>query len=78
VDRRGTNPDGGYIDDTTYEFGSVLAFIEKTFGLKPLTVRDAKADLLSGAFDFTHAPDLKALILPYRTDCPYGNDLSRQ
>ena len=76
--RRGTNPDGGYIDHTTYEFGSVLAFIEKTFGLKPLTVRDAKADPLSGAFDFTHGPDLKPLILPYRTDCPYGNDLSRQ
>jgi phospholipase C len=76
--RRGTNPDGGYIDHTTYEFGSVLAFIEKTFGLKPLTVRDAKADPLSGAFDFTHAPDLKPLILPYRTDCPYGNDLPRQ
>ncbi len=76
--RRGTNPDGGYIDHTTYEFGSVLAFIEKTFGLKPLTVRDAKADPLSGAFDFTHEPDLKPLILPYRTDCPYGNDLSRQ
>jgi len=76
--RRGTNPDGGYIDHTAYEFGSVLAFIEKTFGLKPLTVRDAKADPLSGAFDFTHGPDLKPLILPYRTDCPYGNDLSRQ
>jgi phospholipase C len=76
--RRGTNPDGGSIDHTTYEFGSVLAFIEKTFGVKPLTARDAKADPLSGAFDFTHAPDLKPLILPYRTDCPYGNDLTRQ
>jgi len=75
--RSGSNPDGGSIDSTTYEFGSVLAFIEKTFGVKPLTARDAKADPLSGAFDFTQPPDLKPLILPYQTDCPYGNDLPK-
>ncbi|HWO71571.1 MAG TPA: alkaline phosphatase family protein [Actinomycetota bacterium] len=69
--RRGDNPDGGYIDHTVYEFSSVLAFIEHLFGLEPMTERDARADPLSGAFDFSRPPRLKKLILPYRQDCPY-------
>jgi phospholipase C len=72
--RHGNNPDGGYVDHTTYEFSSVLAFIEKTMGLKPMTDRDARADPLSGSFDFAH-PNFDPLVLPYRTNCPYGSDL---
>ena len=54
--RRGDNPEGGAIDDTVYEFSSVLKFIEELHGLEPMTERDAQADPLSGAFDFTQEP----------------------
>jgi phospholipase C len=66
--RRGDNPDGGSIDSTVYEFSSVLRFIEELHGLKPMTERDAQADPLSGAFDFTQEP-LDPLIQKQR-DCP--------
>ncbi len=70
----GSSPDGGYVDHTDYEFSSVLSFIEHNWGLKPLTQRDKQADPLSGALDFSRKP-AKPLVLPYRDDCPYGNDL---
>jgi phospholipase C len=66
---RGDNPDGGAIDSTTYEFSSVLGFIERLHGLEPMTERDASADPLTGAFDFTQAPRTEPLILS-RRDCP--------
>jgi hypothetical protein len=37
-----------------------------------LTTRDAQADPLTGAFDFSRRPDMRKLILPLRQDCPYG------
>jgi phospholipase C len=70
--RRGDNRDGGFIDPTTYEFSSVLAFIEGLFGLPALTERDTLANPLTGAFDFDSAPRMKRLVFPYREDCPYG------
>jgi phospholipase C len=70
--RPGNNRNGGSIDHTTYEFSSVLAFIEDMFGLPPLSARDAMADPLTGAFEFDGDPRLKRLILPYRDGCPYG------
>lgn len=66
---RGDNPEGGSIDSTTYEFSSVLSFIERLHGLEPMTERDADADPLSGAFDFTQVPRTEPLILSQR-DCP--------
>jgi phospholipase C len=71
--RQGGNSLGGSIDNHTYEFSSVLRFIEEVFGLKPMTDRDAQADPLTGAFDFSSPPRLDPLILPFRTDCPYGS-----
>lgn len=41
-----------YVDHTQYETVSILAFIEKRWGLKPLNDRDKKANPLQGAFDF--------------------------
>lgn len=73
---RGSNPDGGAVDSTVYEFSSVLAFIEQLFGLEPMTERDRNADPLSGAFDFAN-PDFHKLILPLRRDCPYGTSTSQ-
>ena len=46
--RPGDSPEGGYVDDTDYEFSSVLAFIEDLHGLKQLTERDAQASPLPG------------------------------
>jgi phospholipase C len=74
--RRGENPGGGSIDHTTYEFASVLAFIEETFELPALTARDRNADPLSGAFDFGSPPRMERLVYPMRKDCPYGTDLT--
>ena len=74
--RRGDNPDGGYVDKTTYEFSSVLKFIEKLHELKPLTDRDKQASPLAGAFDFSQPPDLDPLVLKLRQDCPYGTSFS--
>jgi phospholipase C len=69
--RSGESRDGGYVDKTTYEFSSVLAFIEQLFGLEPMTARDRHADPLLGAFDFGN-PRFKKLVLPLRDECPYG------
>jgi phospholipase C len=41
-----------YVDHTTYDTTSILALIERRFGLAPLTHRDATAAPLLGAFDF--------------------------
>jgi phospholipase C len=70
--RQGENPLGGAIDDHTYEFSSVLAFIEDVYHLNYLTRRDLQADPLTGAFDFSSPPRLDKLVLPFRKDCPYG------
>jgi phospholipase C len=66
--RAGDNPDGGAIDSTVYEPSSVLHFIELLHRLPPLTARDAKADPLTGAFDFTQPPRLDVPNLKQR-DC---------
>ena len=46
----------GYVDHTTYEFSSVLRFIETVFNVPPLTSRDANASDMLGAFDFSQPP----------------------
>ena len=68
--RSGDNRDGGHVDKTTYEFSSVLAFIEQLFGLEPMSARDRHANPLLGAFDFQN-PRFKKLVLPLRDDCAY-------
>jgi phospholipase C len=57
-----------YVDHTTYEFASVLRFIETVFDVPPLTSRDATASDMLGAFDFAQKP-LPPLPLTQR-DCP--------
>jgi phospholipase C len=44
------------VDHTPYETVSILAFIEKLFGLSSLGTRDAAANPLSNAFNFQQAP----------------------
>jgi len=45
-----------YISHTTHDFGSILKFIETTYGLQSLGYADAYADDLSDCFDLTQAP----------------------
>jgi phospholipase C len=46
----------GYISHTQYEFGSILRFIEDTFGLGSLGTTDARANSIVDSFDFTQSP----------------------
>ncbi len=46
----------GFIDHTTSDFTSILKFIERLYGLAPLTTRDEHASDLLEAFDFNQAP----------------------
>ncbi len=43
----------GFVDHTQYETVSILSFIEKRWGLKPLADRDKKANPFDNAFDFS-------------------------
>ena len=43
----------GHVSSSVYEHCSTLALIERTFGLRPLTSRDAAADPFQDAFDFS-------------------------
>jgi phospholipase C len=61
----------GYIDPTTYEFSSFLAFLERRFDIPPLTRRDKIANDLFGAFDFDQEP-LEPLILEERPEVMDG------
>jgi phospholipase C len=65
----------GYIDSTTYEFSSVLKFIETLHGLEPLTKRDRRANDMMNAFDFDQEPDpggRKLILEPRRCPLPPG------
>jgi len=46
----------GTIDNTTYDFTSVLKFIEDNWSLAPLTGRDATANSIADALDLTRTP----------------------
>jgi phospholipase C len=58
----------GYITHSTYEMSSVLRFIEERFGVAPLSSRDATANDILDAFDFSQPP-LPPLVLQQR-QCP--------
>jgi len=55
------------IDSTQYDFTSLLAFAEKTFHLQPLTLRDAMANDMTTAFDFTH--ETPRMLLTVNSTC---------
>ena len=58
----------GYVDSTTYEFSSVLKFMERVHGLDCMTQRDCNASDMMNAFDFTQERDWREdrLILEQR------------
>jgi len=45
-----------YISETPYEFGSLLKFVEQTFGLGSLNSTDARANSVSDMFNFNQRP----------------------
>jgi phospholipase C len=45
----------GYVDHTVYDTSSILALIEHRFGLSPLGTRDAAANDMRAAFDFSQS-----------------------
>jgi hypothetical protein len=59
------------VSHTQYEFGSILKFVEETFGLPPigpesLGFTDTRAASIGDSFDFTRAPGAFAPIrAPY-------------
>ena len=54
----------GYIDSTTLDYTSVLKFIQENWSLEPLAMRDANANSIASAFDFS-APPRRAEFLPF-------------
>jgi len=53
----GSGPDKrGYVSHVQHEFGSIIHFIESTYGLGSLGYTDARADNLADCFDFTQTP----------------------
>ncbi len=50
------------VSHTQYEFGSILKFIEETFGLRSLNTTDKTATSIADMFDFTQSPT------PYKTE----------
>ncbi len=57
----------GFVDHTTYDFTSVLKFIEERFGLPALTERDRTANDMMAAFDFSQTPLAPKVITPKST-----------
>jgi phospholipase C len=64
----------GLISHTQYEFSSFLKFVEERFGLSALTERDAYANDMLDAFDFTQNP-LPPLTMQAR-HCPPASTAS--
>ena len=46
----------GYISHKQHEFGSIIKFVEQTFGLGSLGTTDARSDNLADCFDFSQPP----------------------
>lgn len=46
----------GHIDHTQLDHTSILKFIESNWDIEPLAARDAQANNITSAFDFSSAP----------------------
>ena len=60
----------GYIESTTLDFTSMLAFIEHNWNLEPLAERDARANNFLTAFDFESPPRQPILLTRERVVVP--------
>ncbi|HEV3091105.1 MAG TPA: alkaline phosphatase family protein [Candidatus Cybelea sp.] len=66
----GTGSQGGYIDGTSYEFGSILKYIENNFDLPSLNTTDKRATSIIDAFDYNQQPRSFSAI-PSKLDAHY-------
>jgi phospholipase C len=63
----------GVVSHTIYDIGSILKFVEQTFGLGSLGTTDATANSIGDVFDFTQAPAaFKPEGVPGARSCPKG------
>jgi phospholipase C len=46
----------GYVSHTVYGFGSIIRFVEETFGLKRLGTTDETSNSMTNMFDFNQSP----------------------
>ncbi|HEY1866991.1 MAG TPA: alkaline phosphatase family protein [Candidatus Cybelea sp.] len=59
-----------YVSHTPYNFGSLLQFVESTFGLGSLNTTDRGANSMEDLFDLTEAPNaFQILPLPHANRC---------
>lgn len=67
----------GLVDNTQSDFTSILKFIETVYSLQPLTARDAAANDLTEAFNFSQAPRAHLLLpgpfIPYHYPLTFPN-----
>src|SRR5262249_38831999 len=63
-----------YISHTTHDFGSILKFIEVTFGVQSLGYADVAADDLSDCFDLNQTPLTFQTIPAHFTAAHFLND----
>jgi hypothetical protein len=56
----------GHVDSTRLDTTSILRFIEDNWDLEPLARRDARANSLAGAFDFSKPPRAPSLVAAER------------
>ena len=52
----------GTVDHTTYDYTSILRFVEENWGVAPLSARDASANSIGAALDLNQPP--RAALLP--------------
>jgi phospholipase C len=56
----------GVVSHTSYDFGSILKYVEQTFGAASLGTTDADANSIDDLFDFTQTPaPFRAVAAPY-------------
>jgi phospholipase C len=63
----------GYVDHTQYDTTSILKLIEDRWGLAPLSTRDAAANGLANAFDFSQTPPAPSGGMPAADSGATGN-----
>lgn len=63
----------GVVNSTTYDYTSILKFIELNWNLEPLTARDALANNLGDALDYSQTPR-QAQLVPAQRYVSQGTD----
>jgi len=66
-----------FIDHQQYDFGSIVRYVEDTFGLARMGPYDTHAASIAGSFDYAQTP-IAPLILEQRTCPPGANEVASQ